>query len=365
MSRSVRLPESVLAPARPAAGRRDEGEAIAALPARPDFAQFNALRPALLGAHRRRPLDLAETRFARAVAPVFAGTDELLVPDRGHRCHVAEAWLACFALPPEWKSRALVTQGVRQSLQCLFAQWAREGKRVLLPADVYPVYLALAREAGCNFATYATWPQARFEGLDVADVVLAASPMKPRGDVLLAEEKQLLRAWLQGDAQRRLVIDAVYTFDTRLCPSTRLLLDSGQVLLLHSLSKGWAEPLAAGIALVPEADVATLTPAFRALAPDADRLAFAQALLEQDRMGPELLRRHLAGLQAQLATTLAGALLPDAVSARATSPGQYLFVLEQDWRTLLAQHRVLALPLSVFGSDKEGVSVVSSLPPLG
>jgi histidinol-phosphate/aromatic aminotransferase/cobyric acid decarboxylase-like protein len=333
------------------------------LPALPDFAQFNALRPQLL-AHPRRPLDLAETRFARAVAPALEGTGVLQVPDRGHRCHVAEAWLACFALPAEWKRRALVTQGVRQALQCLFAHWAREGRRLLLPGDVYPVYLELARAAGCRFATYASWPQANFDGLEQADVVLAASPMKPRGDELAAEEKQRLRAWLQGDPRRRLAIDAVYTFDTRFSPSTRVLMESGQVLLLHSLSKGWAAPLAAGVALVPEADVAALTPAFRALAPDASQLAFAQALLEQDRMGPELLRRHLAQLQSQLAAALAAHMLPDAVRTQSTQPGQYLFVLEQDWRLLLQSHRVLALPLSVFGSTREGVSVVSSLPPL-
>jgi histidinol-phosphate/aromatic aminotransferase/cobyric acid decarboxylase-like protein len=332
------------------------------LPAQPNFAEFNILRPELMNG-RLRLHDLAETRFARAVAQVFAGDTELIVPAKGHRCHVAEHWLACFGLPADWKPRALVTQGVRQSLECLFAFWAREGKRVLLPADIYPVYLALARAADCNFKTYATWPQATFEGLDEADVILAASPMKPRGDELSAEEKQLLREWLKGDRQRRLVIDAVYTFDHHLSPSTRVLINTEQVVVLHSLSKGWAEPLAAGIALVPAQDVPNLTPLFRALQVDSDRLAFGQALLEQDRMGPELLRRHLAQLQAHLATTLASRMLPDAIPSRATNPGQYLFVLEQDWRSLLQSHHVLAMPLSVFGADAPGVSVVSSLPP--
>lgn len=332
------------------------------LPAQLDFAEFNVLRPELMHG-RLRLHDLAETRFARAVAPVFIGETELIVPARGHRCHVAEHWLACYALPPEWKPRALVTQGVRQSLECLFAYWAREGTRLLLPADIYPVYLALARAAGCAFKTYATWPQARFEGLEDADVILAASPMKPRGDELSVEEKHLLRGWLKADKRRRLVIDAVYTFDSRLSPSTRVLMGTEQVLVLHSLSKGWAEPLAAGVALVPAQDVAVLTPLFRALNVDADKLAFAQALLEQDRMAPELLRRHLAHLQSQLAATLAGCMLPNAIPARATNPGQYLFVLEHDWRSLLQSHGLLALPLSVFGADAPGVSVVSSLPP--
>lgn len=331
------------------------------LPALPDFAQFNNLRPELANG-RLHLHDLTETRFARAVAPVFVGTDELLVPDRGHRCHVAEHWLTCFALPAEWKPRALVSQGVRQSLQCLFAYWASQGTRLLLPADVYPVYLEMARAAGCTFATYRTWPQASFEGIDQADVVLAASPMKPRGDELRAEEKELLRAWLKADTRRRLVVDAVYTFDTRISPSIRVLMNTNQVLVLHSLSKGWAEPLAAGVTLVPAQDVEVLTPLFRALAVNPDKLAMAHALLEQDRMGPELLRRHLAQLQAKLATTLAGCMLPNAIPGRAVNPGQYLFVLPLDWRSLFQSHHVLALPLSVFGEATPGLSVVSSLP---
>lgn len=80
-------------------------------------------------------------------------------------------------------------------------------------------------------------------------------------------------------------------------------------------------------------------------------------------MGPELLRRHLAQLQSQLAATLAGSMLPNAIPGRASNPGQYLFVLEHDWRSLLQSHGLLALPLSVFGADAPGVSVVSSLPP--
>lgn len=141
---------------------------------------------------------------------------------------------------------------------------------------------------------------------------------------------------------------------------TRRLYEHGQTVVLHSLSKGWAQPLVAGVALVPAHDAAELTNVFRGLAVDRERLSLAEGLLARDRSRPELLARVLTRKAEALRRRLArrGAPLPP--SLKNPLPGQYLFAMEENWEQLLRQHRVLALPLSVFGSLRPGC-VLSSL----
>jgi aspartate/methionine/tyrosine aminotransferase len=331
-----------------------------ALPEFPDFARFTELKRNLLSRHPDL-VDVSETRLVKALRPWLPNVQALTLPLSGHRCHVAEHWLSCFGLPAEWKRRALVTNGVRHSLACLFKVWARHGRRVLIPGDVYPVYLDLAKQAGCSFDSYSTFPCARFDGIDGADIVLVTDPTKPRNGELTTSELCCLREWLGADTRRRVVIDAVYTFDARLSDSTMALYATGQTIVLHSLSKGWGSPLMAGVALVPPSDVDALTPAVRALEVNKAGLRAAQAMLSQDRMRPMLLRQRLHALGLQLRELLAqrGLSLP----ASLEGASQYLFVLDRPWETLLEQHHLLALPYSVFGSTLAGHSVVSSLPP--
>lgn len=331
------------------------------LPAMPDFKAFAETR-LTLQVLRPDVLDAAETRMASCLAIELAEPQDLACPEVGYRCHVAEDWLVCFGLPADWKPRALVSQGVRHSLQTLFTHWAQTGRRVALPSDVYPVYRELAEKADLVVTTYASYPTMPVDFAHDADITLVTDPFKPRGSAVSERELQQLLAWLAASTQRRVVVDAVYQFDTRLSETTRRLLDTGQVIVLHSLAKAWASPLLAGIALVPEQDVQELTAVFRLLSVDRSRLALAQGMLRSDRMRPAHLADVLAGHQTALARALTqrGLSLP----AREVLPGQYLFVVEQSWTTLLHTHKVLALPLSVFGSRVDGVSVLSSLPPL-
>lgn len=338
-----------------------------ALPAQPSHGEFVAIKTALLSSVGDL-VDVSETRMARALAPQLTNTAMLELPAAGHRCHVAEQWLECFGLPAKWKSRAVVTQGVRQSLSALFAYWAATGARVLLPADTYPVYAELARAAGCPFRTYQTFPEVDFSELHAStstiDVLLLPLPLKPRGGLLDSVEQRKLSAWLHSGINRRLVLDTVYNFDTRLQQLTFTLFAFDQTIVLHSLSKAWARPLVAGVALLPAQDEADLAPVLRALPVDRDSLRFGQALLTHDQGQPARLVSYLKILQEKLATVLTDHDISASLVRNTDELGQYLFIVPMDWRQLLNEHLLLALPLSVFGSPLPGYSVVSSLPAL-
>lgn len=331
----------------------------------PSFDEFVALKASLRGdASTPAPLDLSETRMAKVLAPHLTDAESLPLPVTGYRCHVAEEWLAAFGLPAEWKPRALVTQGVRASLGALLTYFCSAGLRVGLPGDVYPVYQGLASDAGLTASQYESLRSGSLEHLlsnpDAPDVLLVTEPFKPRGSHLHPAEIQAIAAWLRQAPHRRVVIDAVYTFDTVLSTATQMLLATEQAIVLHSLSKGWARPLHAGVALVPESDIEPLTPAFRALSVNRDALRIAQGLLQHDRGQPRRLARVLRAAEQELreALTSRGVSLRPPVGE--AMQGQYLFLVDSPWTALL-ELGVLALPASVFGSDNAGLSVVSSL----
>lgn len=357
--------------ARPASLPADQGEFIPLssdrglasieqrLPSETSFTNFSREKAAILAA-QPRVLDLTETNVVRALSRIRPDPVALDLPERTHRCHLAEFWLDLFALPTSWKPRVLVSQGVRHSLRLLFTVYAASGLRVLLPDHVYPVYADIANTARLSWQTYPTLPRLAFRGLEDADVLLLCHPVKPLGAFLSSNELASIKAWLIGDRRRRVLIDAVYTFGTSFEPSTLELIGTGQAILLHSLSKGWVHPNIAGVALVADADIEQLTPVFRRSPPPGENLRLAHALLTQAGDFPDALQAELAFAEERLCDVLAqrGVAMPGAQGC----PPRYLFVLQTDWRELLDRHGVLALPASVFGSPLPWHSVVSSLP---
>lgn len=320
---------------------------------------------------------LTETKMARVLSPWTAPESALTLPAQGYRCHVADAWLAYFGLTPAWKSRALVTQGVRASLKVLFEHACSQGLRVALPEDVYPVYGPLAQAAGLPLSAISQYATLSPKGLEELlssqpgeegpspDWVLVTSPCKPAGVTLSAEELVALRSWLAQDAKRRVIVDAVYEFEPRIASGVFDLMLGGQLIYLHSLSKGWAAPLKAGVMLVPQQDVEALTDHVRSLGVDKAGLRLAQGLLESDPLRP----RELVGLLLKARHTLRQTLeskglhvgVLEGLSDERALPGQYLFTLPASVEALVDQHGVLALPASVFGSSRDDLAVVSSL----
>lgn len=302
--------------------------------------------------------DLTETRFAEQVSTFRPSGHTLFVPEKAHRCHLAEWWLDYFDLPLDWKPRALIGVGVRQILTTFFNQWAKDGTKVLIPNDIYPVYLSLADKAGLAYGTFATHPTLPL-ALPAADVLLIANPIKPRSSTLSNTELTLIKKWLQKDSRRRVVIDAVYTFGNVLDAGTLSLYQTGQAVILHSMSKGWAQPLVMGTALVPESDIEGWGPLFRDMPTDPKKLALAQSLFSQAPHFPAELAARLAQAEKRLIAFCQSRKIPLQLFSRGST--SYFIQVQLSWKELLLKHHVLGLPMTVFGGDLPHQTVISSL----
>jgi len=323
-----------------------------------NFAEFQQSQERILR-ERESVLDCAETNLYRALArlsPPATPPPSTTI----HRCHLATEWVACFGFAHETARRALVSCGVRDSLAILFQHYAGANSRLWLPRDNYPVYAELARSAGLTTSEFPTlneivWPDAK--PANAAEILLLTNPLKPAGCWLNSRDVQQLEAWLAQDARRRLLLDAVYTFGTEFHPTTLRLLKTRQAILLHSVTKGWLHPRLFGVALVPEADFATLAPVFRAKPPPQPNLSRARELLTQHRATPAAVATALACAREKFAAAMPQTIqLPQSGDA----PG-YFFPVDAPWQILLDRHGILGLPASVFGSQREDITILSSL----
>lgn len=250
------------------------------------------------------------------------------------------AWRAFLPLRFAHSFRAL---GVRDALRKLFAG-ALRGRTLALPADVYPVYQMLARDAGATVVPYRTLPAFDLSSALITDTVLLAAPLVPLGRDLTAAEVEQLAAWLRANPARVAVIDRVYCYaETALLQP---LLDANQVVVCYSLSKSHLSPLASGFAIVPP----KLAPD-SADGPDANR---AKVLLTRYRDFPLRQRSIFRGRWEHLAARV-----------REFDPNWhppetgYFSVARVPHGELLARG-VLAVPGAVYGSGDE-LSVLSCL----
>jgi DNA-binding transcriptional MocR family regulator len=308
-------------------------------------------------------IDVAETRIAQALAAL---RPDVAVPEAFpavHRCHLTPVWCALRGLPPEAARAAFACDGVRHGLDLLLRAFARAGRRIAIPRDVYPVYWRTAAATGVATSELDTLPEFDLPTLlaratsDGASVVLLPAPLKLHGRAWTPAEAEVAARWLAEDDERRLVLDGVYAFGQLLDAPILRLIATDQVFHLDSLSKGWLHELVFGVALVPERDRESLQGIFRALRPSQLQLFAARELMTRFRDFPARLANELAQRRATLAHRLAGT----GVASRPAAHG-YLVAIEADAAALLAAHRVLALPASVFGSARQDLSIASALP---
>lgn len=279
-----------------------------------------------------------------------------------HRCHLAAQWCERFGFAPGIAPRALVSRGVRDSLARLFRHFSRRGARVWLPVDNYPVFFELARDAGLQVSEFETltepvWPTTPPTG--EPELLLVTNPLKPLGRWLDDADAATLQRWLAAHPERRVVLDTVYTFETKFDAPTRALIGTAQTILLHSLTKGWLEPRLFGVALVPERDATILAGEFRIDPPSQESLARARELLRSHATMPHRVADALAQARKRLR-----AAIPREIATRANldlrAPG-YFAALAMPWSTLLTHANVLGIPATVFGSRRDDITILSSL----
>lgn len=323
-----------------------------------NFTEFQVMREKIR-IERPGVIDCAATNLYSALARLFSPTSA--APNHTvHRCDLAAEWVQCFGFLPEVAGCAFVSSGVRDSLTLLFRYYAETKARLWLPADNYPVYGELARAAGIAAQEFLTlpapvWPDAK-PGTAI-EVLVLTNPVKPLGRWLTMEDVAVLTAWLAASPNRRLLLDAVYTFDPRFHPTTLQLVATGQTILLHSLTKGWLHPRLFGIALVPESDARVLAPIFRAQPPPQPSLARARELLSCYRKTPVAVGAEIAAARTRLRSALAGG----ACGLTSADVTGYFTPVVGGWSDLLEEANVLGIPASVFGSSHEDITILSSL----
>jgi hypothetical protein len=230
----------------------------------------------------------------------------------------------------------------------LFASFARAGRRLLAPEDVYPVYLELAGHAGVILSTFPTIPQPSLPEVGVnrgREALLLPEPLVPLGRGLNDSEAMQIQSWLDEDRERLLVLDCVYTFSERFTRAAEALLAGGRTVLLHSLAKGFLSPDVAGFAIGPAAILGELGHDI-----GEESLATAVQLLEDASDLPQRLAAEFSRRWAALSHTI-GLHVP------ATG---YVSVIPVPFDQLLARGH-LTVPGSVFGSRTGDWSAVTCL----
>ncbi len=312
-----------------------------------DFFEFQAFRTTTL---QVAPLlvDASEHSFALSLRRRFPEIPPSTHFNAHYRCHVAEKFLTLNPLFSELKDQSIVSRGVRQTLSVLFSDAATHGFTVAIPSDVYPEYQRIAERALCQIVHYdAQYGLAKPEVLEAADVVLWCHPTKPWGDVETESQMSAMKAWLTKQATRRLWIDSVY--QPKLTQELREWYDLGQTVCMTSLSKGWVEPLVAGIAFVPPQDANRFRLLFASLSKDEHSIRKAYAALTEHSERPIEIQSVLLDLAKARAAQLNDSLSFSGYFA--ISPHSAEWWLEQG---------VLVIPFSVFGSSGSG-SIISSL----
>jgi histidinol-phosphate/aromatic aminotransferase/cobyric acid decarboxylase-like protein len=257
------------------------------------------------------------------------------------------AWRTRWGLTDAEGSVGLST-GVRPLLAQLFRSFADAGRRLLAPQDVYPVYLALANEAGVELDTFPTVPHPALPLIDVdrrREVLLVPEPLVPLGRGLNDLEAAHIQSWLAQDHGRLLILDCVYTFSSRFTRSAEVLLAGGQTILLHSLAKGFLAPDLAGFAIGPAAVLDGLVPDIGAEARAAAVHLLREASDLPQRLAVEFSRRW--------------SILRRTCDVPAPEVG-YFAVVPTAFDVLLARGH-LAVPGTVFGSVASNWSAVTCL----
>jgi hypothetical protein len=304
-----------------------------------------------------------ETRIARAFRFIQPSVDVPTDFATVHRCDLARAWCDVRGLPSERARTALICQGVRHGLGLILRRLAQLEQRVALPSDVYPVYWRLASEAGVDAIGFGTFPTFDLPAIfdvcaqfQASNLVLPA-PLKLHGREWTEAEIGQATAWLRDDADRRLILDGIYSFGMPLGGLARRLIEDQQVVYLDSLSKGWLHELVMGVAMVPERDVAIHAEAFRELRLPQEQLFRARALLDRFPDFPIHLTNEIdkhRGAMVDALRRMGSHILP--------ADRGYLVGIESAAPDLLHEQGLLTIPATVFGSRLREWTIASALP---
>jgi hypothetical protein len=303
-----------------------------------------------------------ETRIAQAFSRLRVVPDAACKSLRIHRCDLVRLWCKAMGIP-NLAHMTLATEGVRHSLQAIFALLAKGGAKVAMPTDVYPVYWQLATAEKLRVVGFETFPQFNLWKI-LADAeeagahhVLLPQPLKLQGRSWTDKEIATAEDWLRAGIQRRIILDGVYGFGAPLDSPTKRLIETDQVVFLDSLSKGWLHERTFGAAVIPEQDASIYTEPLRNLPSTPSKLLIAHQLIERFSDIPYRVRGEIDALRVEVlgrVSRIRSLTLP-------VERG-YFLPIECSTERLLTEHSMVTIPASVFGSRLRHWSVASVLP---
>ena len=247
--------------------------------------------------------------------------------------------------------------GVREILNGIFKLIAKQGKDLWLPDDVYPIYWKLAKEAGIKTNAFSTIPKLDLTFLNNTSkksVVLLPNPITPLGRHLNDYEVEELKTWVTSSKERRLIIDAVYTFENQFDNRTLELWKTEQAFIAHSLSKSWLSSGVLGVALIPS----DITPSLR-------------NVLEPLTEGSVDKATQIMTSLPELPNTLKKVFIDEwkrlTPHIQQISPGfkppetGYFSTIKRATEAILEKDSTLTIPASIFGSKDTELSIISCL----
>lgn len=326
-----------------------------------NFVEYSAARKALAASGRL--LDMGEHNLYASLRQSHPGRFDPIAPSADpksqYRCHVAELFVERWGMPFAEKARASVCEGVRAALGAVFSMLAAQGRSILIPSDVYPEYLALAKRSGVRSAGYEARRGApSAEDLAGVDAALVCDPLKPWGGSLGEAEASRLSAWAMARPEERLLVaDCAYGIDDQ--GAGKIWRDDRSALVLSSISKGWLAPRRAGCAVAPDAWVERVRTAIGSLPKNEDGLRQAYACLLAHPGRPAEVALAVGELVASSTLRLGG-------DAKPLAPAGYFCRSEEPADEWL-RRGVLAIPASVFGSSERSsfLSVLTPVVPSG
>lgn len=319
-----------------------------------DYQQWRMCRDDLIERYRPLRLDCMNPFYA---LDFLRHQDELDDQQTVDLNQTVCAWADCAGIDLS-SGTWFATRGVRSLLRSLCSVIAASGRAGLwIPSDVFPTYRVVAADAGISPRSFTVMPSPDFSPLKQAgpnDVLVVPLPLTPIGRSFTETETDGIIDWLRQSPKRVVVIDTVYAYRGASYDGLDCLIETGQSIQAWSISKTWIQRQVFGVAIVPD-EFSDMLANHRDLPSNQDLHRVNACLTEQ----PDLPRRQQERFEAQWQV-----LRQDIVESypKWTPPQTgYFSTLPISYQVLLDRHKVLAVPASVFGSQRDDLSVITCL----